>query len=253
MKLLSKSSIAKLRQGEIIQLSKNTTYVYRKAETVNVRLMNRIDALSNATAGLDGIYKNAPAHKLSSGVKSIDEKRISILRGIKLYIKSQTKIYSEEEKAAADILLESYDTHVDTPQKLSLQEKTAVIEALANDWRNDSDLVAAVEKLSMTGMIDRLVAINQQFDTNYINRAVTKAPNTNSEEKKDKIIAAFIDLYNDTISLSRVAEDANVYTAILQEVDGLIEFHKTPAKMRASFRKKDKESTESTDGTTDML
>lgn len=253
MKLLSKTSITKLRQGEVIQLSKNTSYVYQKANIVNVKLTDRLKELSAATIELDSIYKNAKGHRLTPGVKLIDDQRVNILRGIKMYIKSQTKIHTAEEKQAADLLLESYDTHIQDLEKLGMQEKTAIVEALLNDLRTEKALQSAVETLAMQGLLDKLSSVNQQFDAQYINRAVTKTPNANSEEKKDRVVNAFMELYNDTLSLSRVAEDPTVYNDILKEISGLIDFYSTPAKMRTSFRKKDKDVPETPGGTSDML
>jgi hypothetical protein len=253
MKSIRKSSIAKLRQGEIIQLSKNTMYVYQKAETVPVKLMDRVKQLSDATIHLDSIYKNAQGHKLSSDVKLIDDQRVNILRGIKMFIKAQIKIHTAEEKETAELLLKSYETHIQSLEKLGMQEKTAIVDALLNDLRTEKALQDAVVTLNMRGLFDKLAAVNQQFDTQYINRAVTKTPNTKSIEKKDTIINAYMVLYEDTVSFSRVADDSKVFTDILKEISGLYDFYSTPAKMRALYRKKDKEAAETPDGTTDML
>lgn len=249
MQNFSKSSLNKFRKGEIIQYMRNVTKVYQGYDTVALNLESHITPLIDATDELSAIYKRRPDTDMTTGLRNLDNDRMSKLRGLKMYLNSQFRFLDSDQKEAARILINNYDDHITNKNNSSSQEKTANIIALLNDWKQNPDLAAAVESLSMKSLVDRLVQVNEGFDEKFVTRSLKDKLKKLTLEKRSKVMDLFIELQSRTEAFSVISEQKETYKTILNEVSLVLKNYKNPVKLRYAQKAKDKTTETSSEGT----
>ncbi len=248
MKSISKSSLSKFRKGEIIQHMRNVTKVYSKYDTVALNLESHITPLVSAVNDLSDIYKRKPDSDLTSGLRVLDNERMSKLRGLKMYLNAQFRFLDGDQKEAARILINNYDDHITNKTNSSPQEKTANIIALLNNWKQDSDLAAAIESLAMQPMVDKLIEINEGFDAKHVTRSLKDKIQNLTLEKRAKVMDLFMELQALTQAYSLISEQKETYKAILNEVSLVHKNYKNPVNLRSAQKAREKATETSSEG-----
>lgn len=242
MKRFSKSSLNKLRKGEIIQFMRNVVQVYQLHDIVNLQLEEHIKTLDDSVNDLSATHKNRADTDKTEGLKQLDKERMSKLKGIRMFLHSQFRILDGEQKEAARILMNNYDDHISNRQSSSAQEKTANIISLLNDWKQDPDLNAAVQTLAMSSLTDRIAEVNDKYDQKYIERSLTDKILKMTDVKRGRIMDLFMDLYYHTEAHAMISDQKLIYRSILSEVNLLVKNYKSSVNMRYALKKRDKKN-----------
>lgn len=241
MKRFSKSSLDKLRKGEIIQFMRNVVKVFQVYDIIALNLEGHITDLVEGVNDLSAIHKRKADTEMTDGLKQLDKNRMSKLRGVKLFLDSQFRMLDGDQKEAARVLLNNYDDHITNSQNSSAQEKTANIIAMLDDWRQKANLSAAIETLAMGPFIEKLVEVNEVYDEKYIERSLTDKLLKMTEEKRSRIMDSFLELYRHTDAYSVISDQKDTYKAILAEVNLLVKNYKNPVNIRYALKGKAKD------------
>ncbi|MBK6362700.1 MAG: hypothetical protein IPL63_17205 [Saprospiraceae bacterium] len=237
MKTLNVSTIKKLKNGEFLQIMKNTIELCEKSNPAALGLEIRLDDLRKAVAELEEVFQVAKGHDLTQLIDAADEKRMNVMRAIKNALKS-LELGDFDAKTSATLLKNNYENHANNMVKLSVPQKTASLDALRKDWTEDPDLKVAMESLGLTVWMDRLEKTNSQCNDIYLKRIETTKQSGKISEKRYVIKSLFDDMIRDVEAHIRLNENKEGYVTFLQQINVLLSRFTFIIKARNAERKK---------------
>ena len=211
------------RNGEFLQFIKNVLNIVNRFDLAALNLADRVSSLTKLTSALDAVFKPIRGQELTAELQKLDTRRDRALQGIKQYL--QSHLYREEEEmvAAAELLLENYESHGKRIDKMPYQQETVVTAAMLDTWLTDPRLSSALSLLSLTGWVNLLKGINETFDEKYVERAKISPEPALVREKREAIREEYQELQADIEANARISKNKQEYEPIIKEINSLIE------------------------------
>lgn len=160
--MFKKVYLQKLTQMEFFQVMSNIQIYLGKEDLVTLKLGNIKTEFDAKLKAYDEALKIYRKHKNSEQITELDRQRDTLIRGFQKHISAFRDFPNTEKQAAAkklDFELGKYGKDI---AKKPLQEETAIITQLLQEFLQ-GDLLQAVTLIGAKDWLDKLNEINTQF------------------------------------------------------------------------------------------
>lgn len=240
---MKKFTVAAMRNyttAENLQFSKHVLKAFNQADARALKLHDPLLQLQTAVTALEAVFQESSIDETSIDVPAMDKRRIQILSGIRLLLKSRLVVKDPDTVKMARSVLNTVKQNCKDIQYGSLPHRTERIHAFIRDITTKPNLSASMESLNLMDEFSELVEVNQSIFDHFDE----KKEAAQIVEKRKAIKAAYDTLMEQTQAFALVAEDKTAYEGILKAIDKHIERFNATAKLRKSLKKKATEVTD---------
>ena len=238
MKLLSNPAHSRYQIGEYIQLMTGVIGVYKSVGTQALSLEDRVEKLNAAINVLNDGFMESKGETLRAALLPLDESRVTSARGLRLYLQSETLNPVSERQKAAAALYRSYMQYCDGLSKMTLPNKTAVIDRMLQEWASNPVLAGAITTAGAGQWLETLMRQNEAFSQNYFTKSKTKTRDKKTKDARAVVKLTYEDLVNITEAHAQVASNTEPYLNIIRELNSVITNNNNQVDHRGYKKKK---------------
>jgi len=244
--MFSSIYLTHLRHNEFIQFMKNFLEILNVNDLEVLKLKQETENLSALISTMFALYKPDQGSQITKILQEDDGRRDKALVGIQSVINAYTNHYDEASQQAAMALLKSLKKFGAGITKQNYQAETATITALIEEWKRETVLVNALNKLSLNEWLAELVTANIQFNTHYLDRIKedSEAPEVKIVSLRKDIIQCYRVLIKRVEAFATISE-VDTYPHIIKQTNSLIENYNALVNARTSKEENEEIPTES--------
>lgn len=152
-------------------------------------IASRVEALTAEVLKLKVVYNKDQGSDVTDLLDAVDDRRDKAINGIKLSCEGLSNSNEKTRATAAKLVFECIEKHRPGIARLNNIAETAVLDAIVLEWKNSTDLTAALETLDFTSWAEELKEANNLYSSTHQNRIDDKLETTGD---------SFSDLRTDT-------------------------------------------------------
>lgn len=238
MKLLLKPAHSRYTIGEYIQLMTGVIGVYKSVDAQALSLDDSVEKLNVAVNLLNDRFVESKSETLRAALLPLDESRITSARGLRLYLQSETLNPVSERQKAAEVLYKSYMNYCDGLSRMTLPNKTSMIDRILQQWASNPVLAEAVQTSGAGQWVETLTRQNETFSQNYLTQSKTKTRDKKTKDARAAVKLEYEDLVSITEAYAKVAPNKDPYLNIINELNNVITNNNNQVDHRGYKKKK---------------
>jgi Family of unknown function (DUF6261) len=227
MNMIQAIDIAKFRNPEYIQFSRNYLSIVLLNNPAALKVQPEYDTFDVVLKDIEGLFKTDQGSNITPVIEALDARRDTAVTGIYKSIDACTNHFDAAKKQAADVLmgqLKVYGTATSVATA-SLPAETAIITSMVTDFTEKHQFTAAIGLLQLTDWVTELKTANDLLAQKYIERTVELGgsnPNTIKDKRTEANILYYA-LRDMLAAQATVAKNADPYPKAISELNALID------------------------------
>ena len=238
MTLLVKPTHSRYQNGEYIQLMIGVIGVFKNEDPQRLSLNDLVEKLITEVNVLNDGFMESKGETMRAALMPLDERRISSARGLRLYLQSETLNPVSDRQKAAEALYKSYLQYCDGLSKMTLPNKTAVVNRMLQEWSSNPVLAEAVKTSGAVQWVETLTRENELFSQNYFTKSKAKTRDKKTKDARVAVKLAYEELVTITEAYAKVAADTGPYRNLIRELNSVISNNNNQVDHRGYGRKK---------------
>ncbi|MDI9365543.1 MAG: DUF6261 family protein [Flavobacterium sp.] len=223
-------SLTNLQNTEASQFNTDILGIIQLNNPITLGVVKPYEVLKNEQTEILSLFKADKSSALTDELVTLDLYRDEALIGISLQIESYTYHKLPATRALGVLLfnhLNNFGTGID---RYNYQKETSTITNILKEWKDKTELKAALVALKLTDWENELEATNMAFNTKFIQRAQVTGENTFTNTLKAKRIdaaQAWYKLRDAIVSKYTVAlndeTDTSIYVTTINSINAVID------------------------------
>lgn len=160
-----------LRVPEFIQQGKDMIKLITDADPKSLLIEKQFLAYKAVFDETDLVFKQSLSNPLTQALIELDDKRDAIFMGICFIADGYSKSWLPADAANAKLIMDSIHVFGRDLVKLNYQSESASLNALLDNWGNNTALADALTALHLDTWKDELKSTNTLFINTYTDRA----------------------------------------------------------------------------------
>lgn len=240
MKNYSLSATREVKNGEFVQFVESSVAWFDNMGEEKKLLEKPLTRLKEYLVPLGSAFQKEKKHKLTADIKSLNTARVNSWKSLKKVLQSHQLLENSEEKNAATLLFNNFNFHDNLTKRVTMPQRTASINALLSDWKEQADLVAAIDTLGIQKWVNDLTDNNAKFTAKHMERTETRITSVDMKTKRAEMTSLLTELLEDAKAYSRVSDRPEVFLNVLEKIENRATEYKLMVKMRNADRKSNK-------------
>ncbi len=222
--MFSSIPIYSLRYTESVQYFNDVLSLCSNHDPQALKITAEVAALETSVNRLNEGSRPEMADGLTSELVELDTRRDRAIVCLRMMAEAYTNHYLPEKRQAGASLLNTIDKFGGPVSRLNYQAETSTLTSLGSELQTNATLVAQVEELGLSGLVDELVESNVAFNARYIDRVEADAAD-NGVAMKQLILDA-MKAYR--VLLSHITAHATLtpgetYSKLIDQINELID------------------------------
>lgn len=152
-----------LRNSEFLNFFKDIDLRCKRFDVVALGLTSRARALTSEYAKLELAYNKKGGSDITDLLDALDDRRDDAITGIKICSEGFVRSFSKPISNAARLIFESFSRHPVGIARLNRKAETSEINSLIREWKDTTELTAALETLGFTSWVAELREANSSY------------------------------------------------------------------------------------------
>jgi hypothetical protein len=225
------------QQGECLQITHDVVKACNDANAKQLKIDAETNDLDTAATSADAAYGGPGINSLTEEVIGFDHLRDDAIIGIKNVAFGYCKHYDPALRAAGKIVVASLNKYSTNIARENLANETTIIRNWYADTKTHTETKDAVVLLSLKDWTDYLNTQNEAFDAKYLQRSQVIGNNAQLTTVADLLPTLqkkFRVLLEEISALNTIEKSKLVYTALINQINGIIQQYNTRAKTRVA-------------------
>ncbi len=155
--------LANLRKSEFLNFIMEIIMRCTRFDVVALLIGLRVEALTAESVKLEKAYNKDTGSDLTDVISAIDDRRDHAIKGIKICCEGFLHSFDKPTAEAANLILGSIEKHPAGIAKLNYKAETSEINSLIMEWKDSTEMTAALATLGFTSWVAELKEANRLF------------------------------------------------------------------------------------------
>ncbi|MCK8523214.1 DUF6261 family protein [Aquimarina sp. D1M17] len=170
--MFSTPQFSKFRNSEFMRYVNEIKNITTRYDPKNLNIVPQIIILNDHFIALHTDAKKQVENTTSDTIEALDKRRDLAIIGMQSVCQSYTYHYDPEKRAAARVLLHSFDQCGKIIIYQNHHNKTDIINRLCEDWEKISVLKNALITLKLNKWAQELIEANSSFNWKYLQQKI---------------------------------------------------------------------------------
>lgn len=236
------------RNGEYLQYMNDALKIVNDQDSDALVLTEKVTALTSLIVNMESIYKQSLGSELTKEIQALDDRRDTAIKGIQLIAQAYSNHFDAQKVAAANVLLQLFNSYGENITRRNYQEESAVVKSLIGDFETKTKITAAISTLNISDWVDELKVANTTFMNTYVARIKEAAANPSTSLVNHRIEAT--KAYQELVDLIRahmILSNNELYGVIYNELVTLAKNYNQVLENRSTNSTTNTEPTSETD------
>ena len=223
--MIETSSIKSLRNGEIIAFFDNLISIVEKADMDALKLSGFWNDLESQIDTVKELYKEERGSKITQSLVNLDKARDLLLIALRNILEQHAIAHPQEQnRPKAQQLLDTVNRYGSDLYRKSYQEQTAGMTSIAEIIDASEEMTQSLKDLHLTEYYTAMKSANEDFDSAYLERnsEYAQSPKEKLREERTQAESLFFTLSKKINAYLELAEDAQPYAHLTNEIAALV-------------------------------
>lgn len=161
--MFTRIHLSHLRKSEFLNFFMEIVDRCKRFDVVALLIGLRVEALTAESVKLEKAYNKDTGSDLTDVLSAIDDRRDHAIKGIKICCEGFVHSFDKAVAEAANLILESIEKHPAGIAKLNYKAETSEINSLILEWKDSTEMTAALATLGFTSWVAELKEANALF------------------------------------------------------------------------------------------
>lgn len=231
--MINKPSFNFYRQSESLQFFEDVATLCNKNNVDKLKIGNQSQQLILINQKLQASFKPDLHSQITEQLSELDQRRDNAVICLRKIADGFINHYDAQKQKAGKTIVQVIDKYGSSLSRMNFQAETSTLTNLGRELISKPELSQAVEEITLTGVVEEMIASNNLFNEKYLLRVQETA--ANNDEVTSKFILEAVAAYReltDHIEAHSTLTPSKEYLSLISELNELVNRYNTTVNQR---------------------